>query len=171
MKKLVAFVLDLRINAMLCCGATVLLCACNAGVSDPVNGQQSQTVAALGSSAGQSAASRAPAPYGAEAALQSADAAAAADAGATTAAATTTASSARTATTATTAASATPPAGAANVEPAYDSSRQAAMNAGFSNQTDETEAAAAAAAANAPAADNAQASNIPAACDTGACPH
>ena len=58
MKKLVTFASHIRLNAMLCCGAAVLLTACGAGTSD-INAGQSQTAATLNSSADQSAANSA----------------------------------------------------------------------------------------------------------------
>jgi parallel beta-helix repeat protein len=58
MKKLVTFASDVRINAMLCCSAAVLLTACGGGMSDTGAGQ-SQTAATLTSSADQSAANSA----------------------------------------------------------------------------------------------------------------
>jgi parallel beta-helix repeat protein len=58
MKKLVTFASDVRINAMLCCSAAVLLTACGGGMSDTSAGQ-SQTAATLSSSADQSAANSA----------------------------------------------------------------------------------------------------------------
>jgi len=45
MKKLVTFASDLRLNALLCCSATVLLTACGGGMTDTANGQQAQTAA------------------------------------------------------------------------------------------------------------------------------
>ena len=45
MKKLVTFASDLRLNALLCCSATVLLTACGGGLTDTGNGQQAQTAA------------------------------------------------------------------------------------------------------------------------------
>jgi hypothetical protein len=45
MKKLVTFASDVRLNALLCCSATVLLTACGGGMSDTGNGQQAQTAA------------------------------------------------------------------------------------------------------------------------------
>jgi hypothetical protein len=45
MKKLVTFASDIRVNALLCCGAAVLLPACGGGASDTGNGQQTQAVA------------------------------------------------------------------------------------------------------------------------------
>jgi hypothetical protein len=45
MKKLVTFASDLRLNALLCCSATVLLTACGGGLTDIANGQQAQTAA------------------------------------------------------------------------------------------------------------------------------
>ena len=58
MKKLVTFASYVRLNAMLCCGAAVLLTACGAGTSD-TNAGQWQTAATLNSSADQSAANSA----------------------------------------------------------------------------------------------------------------
>jgi hypothetical protein len=58
MKKLVTFASDIRLKAMLCCSAAVLLTACGAGTSD-TNAGQSQTAATLNSSADQSAANSA----------------------------------------------------------------------------------------------------------------
>jgi hypothetical protein len=58
MKKLVTFASEICLNAMLCCGAAVLLTACGAGTSD-INAGQSQTAATVTSSAGQSAANSA----------------------------------------------------------------------------------------------------------------
>jgi hypothetical protein len=49
MKKLVTFASDLRVNALLCASVTVLLTACGGGMADA--GQQSQTAAAVTSSA------------------------------------------------------------------------------------------------------------------------
>ena len=40
MKKLVTFASDVRLNALLCCSATVLLTACGGGLTDTANGQQ-----------------------------------------------------------------------------------------------------------------------------------
>ncbi|MFC5548442.1 DUF1565 domain-containing protein, partial [Massilia aerilata] len=51
MKKLVTFASDSRVNALLCASVTVLLTACGGGMSDAGSGQQSQTAAALMSSA------------------------------------------------------------------------------------------------------------------------
>jgi hypothetical protein len=45
MKKLVTFASDVRLNALLCCSAAVLLTACGGGMSDTGNGQQAQTAA------------------------------------------------------------------------------------------------------------------------------
>jgi hypothetical protein len=47
MKKLVTFASDVRLNALLCCSATVLLTACGGGMSDTGNGQQAQTAAVM----------------------------------------------------------------------------------------------------------------------------
>jgi parallel beta-helix repeat protein len=58
MKKLVTFASDVRLNALLCCSAAVLLTACGGGMSD-TNAGQSQTAANLTSSADQSAANSA----------------------------------------------------------------------------------------------------------------
>jgi hypothetical protein len=55
MKKLLTFASDIRINAMLCCGASVLLTACGGGMTDAEYRQQMQTAAAVTSSADQSA--------------------------------------------------------------------------------------------------------------------
>jgi hypothetical protein len=127
MKKLVALVSGIRLNAVLCCGAAVLLSACGAGVSDPVNGLQSQTAAELASGTARPAANNAPAtPYGADAAPAVADAAPVVPAAMPAAAPA-----------AKPAASATRAAGApTNIEPAYDSNRQAARTAGFSDQAE-----------------------------------
>jgi parallel beta-helix repeat protein len=58
MKKLVTFASDVRLNALLCCSAAVLLTACGGGMSD-TNAGQSQTAANLTSSTEQSAANSA----------------------------------------------------------------------------------------------------------------
>jgi parallel beta-helix repeat protein len=58
MKKLVTFASDVRLNALLCCSAAVLLTACGGGMSDTSAGQ-SQTAANLSSSTEQSAANSA----------------------------------------------------------------------------------------------------------------
>jgi len=58
MKKLVTFASDLRLNALLCCSATVLLTACGGGIADAGNGQQAQT-AAISTSVDESAANSA----------------------------------------------------------------------------------------------------------------
>jgi hypothetical protein len=58
MKKLVTFASDLRLNALLCCSATVLLTACGGGSADAGNGQQAQT-AAITTSVDESAANSA----------------------------------------------------------------------------------------------------------------
>jgi parallel beta-helix repeat protein len=55
MKKLATFASDIRVNAVLCCSAAVLLSACGGDVAD-TNGQQSQTAAVVTSSAAQAAA-------------------------------------------------------------------------------------------------------------------
>jgi hypothetical protein len=110
MKKLIALASGIRCNAALCCGAAFLLSACGAGVSDPVNGLQSQTAAELTTSSAQPAARNvAASPYGADIAPTVADAA-------------------------TPAAPAAAPAG--NIEPPYDSKPQSAKNAGFSDQAE-----------------------------------
>jgi hypothetical protein len=146
MKKLIAFASGIRLNAVLCCCAAVLLSACGAGVSDPVNGIQSQTAAELSTGTAQPAANNAPAmPDTAEATPVAADAAAPAlpaAAPATPAAA----QDARARGAAT-----------ANIEPAYDSKRQAAGTTGFSDQAETPVPAAQEIAATA--------------CDTGSCPH
>jgi hypothetical protein len=113
MKKLIALAWGRRRHALLCCGAAALLSACGAGVSDPVNGLQSQTAAELTSTSAQPATRNvAASPYGADAALAVADAA-------------------------TPAAPAAPAAApAANIEPPYDSNPQSAKNAGFSDQAE-----------------------------------
>jgi hypothetical protein len=73
MKKLVTFASDIRVKAILCCSAAVLLTACGAGVTDSANGQQLQTAAAVSSSADQSAAtSAATTPNAADAAVATA---------------------------------------------------------------------------------------------------
>jgi hypothetical protein len=127
MKKLVALVSGIRLNAVLCCGAALLLSACGAGVSDPVNGLPSQTAAELASGTARPAANNAPAtPYGDDAAPAVADAAPVVP-GVTSAAA----PAAKPAASAARAAGA-----AANIEPAYDSNRQAARTAGFSDQAE-----------------------------------
>ncbi|MGJ7918820.1 hypothetical protein ACI48D_25555 [Massilia sp. LXY-6] len=111
MKQLLALASTIGRHAVLCCGAVVLLSACGAGVTDPANGQQSQTAAELASGTNQSAAYNAAAiPTGAEAGTQDAAAEGAA------------------------AAPAASPAG--NIEPAYDSNPQSPRNAGLSNQTE-----------------------------------
>jgi len=51
MKKLVTFASDFRLNALLCCSATVLLTACGGGLNDTANGQQAQTAAITTSAA------------------------------------------------------------------------------------------------------------------------
>jgi hypothetical protein len=56
MKKLLTFASTIRANLLLCCGATVLLSACGAGISDPVTGQPLQTAAAMSSSVDQAGA-------------------------------------------------------------------------------------------------------------------
>jgi hypothetical protein len=148
MKKLSAFASGIRLNAVLCCGAAVLLSACGAGVSDPVNGIQSHTAAELTTSTAQPAANNAAAmPSGAEATPAVADAATPA----------TPAAPAATPATPAAAPAARPSGAAANIEPAYDSSRQAAGTAGFSDQTDAPVQAAQDIAATA--------------CDTGTCQH
>jgi parallel beta-helix repeat protein len=58
MKKLVTFASDVRLNALLCCSAAVLLTACGGGMSD-ISSAQSQTAANLTSSTDQSAANSA----------------------------------------------------------------------------------------------------------------
>jgi len=45
MKKLVTFASDIRINALLCCSATVLLTACGGAMNDTGSGAQAQTAA------------------------------------------------------------------------------------------------------------------------------
>jgi hypothetical protein len=45
MKKLVTFASDIRINALLCCSATVLLTACGGAMNDTGTGAQTQTAA------------------------------------------------------------------------------------------------------------------------------
>jgi hypothetical protein len=45
MKKLVNFASDVRVHALLCCSATVLLSACGGGMADTGNVQQNQTAA------------------------------------------------------------------------------------------------------------------------------
>ena len=45
MKKLATLASDVRINALLCCSAAVLLTACGGGSADSVNGQHTQTAA------------------------------------------------------------------------------------------------------------------------------
>jgi hypothetical protein len=131
MKKLVALVSGIRLNAVLCCGAALLLSACGAGVSDPVNGPPSQAAAELASGTARPAANNVPAtPYGADAAPAMADAAAVVPA-VTSAAAPAAAPAAKPAPSAARAAGA-----AANIEPAYDSNRQAARTAGFSDQAE-----------------------------------
>lgn len=146
MKKLIAFASGVRLDAMLCCGAAVLLSACGAGVSNPVNGIQSQTAAELTISTAQPAANNAAAmPDTAEATPAVADA---------------TAPAAPAATPATPAAAqGTRASGsvAANIEPAYDSKRQAAGATGFSDQAETPVPAAQEIAATA--------------CDTGTCQH
>jgi hypothetical protein len=109
MKKLIALASGIRRNAMLCCGAAFLLSACGAGVSDPVNGLQSQTAAELSTSSAQPAARNVASPYGADAPPTVADAT-------------------------TQAAPAAAP--ATNIEPPYDSKPQSAKNAGFSDQAE-----------------------------------
>jgi hypothetical protein len=112
---------------VLCCGAALLLSACGAGVSDPVNGPPSQTAAELASGTARPAANNVPAtPYGDDAAPAMADAAAVVPAvtSAAAPAAKPAASTARAA------------GAAANIEPAYDSNRQAARTAGFSDQAE-----------------------------------
>ena len=47
MKKLVTFASDLRVHALLCCSATVLLTACGGGVADADNGPQPAQAALL----------------------------------------------------------------------------------------------------------------------------
>jgi hypothetical protein len=42
MKKLVTFASDLRLNALLCCSATVLLTACGGGLTDTGNGNDDE---------------------------------------------------------------------------------------------------------------------------------
>jgi len=142
MKKLIALASDIRRNAVLCCGAASLLSACGAGVSDPVNGLQSQAAAELSTSSAQPAARNvAASPYGADAAPTVADAApTVADA-------------------ATPAAPAAVPAAApaTNIEPPYDSKPQSAKNAGFSDQAETPVEAAH--------------DTAPAACDTATCQH
>jgi hypothetical protein len=142
MNTLIALASSLRLNAVLCCGAALLLSACGAGVSDPVNGLPSPGAAAPSSDAAQPAAHGAPAiPYGADATPGLADAAAAAMPVATPAAP----------------AAATRVAAASNIEPAYDRNLQPARTAGFSDQSETP-------------VDAAQES-APAACDTAGCQH
>jgi hypothetical protein len=171
MKKFFIFASEIRVKAMLCCGAAALLSACGAGVSDPVNGQQSQAAAVLTSSVEHSAANNAaPLPFGASAADDSAldtsaAATTAADASTMTAGAAATPASDATATTATAAAATTTtadpaaadPAAAGNMEPAAGNTLQATNNAESSGQAEVP-------AGTAP--DNPLAS-----CDTGACQH
>ena len=133
---------------MLCCGAAVLLGACGAGVGDPVNGIQSHTAAELTTSTAQPAANIAAMPYGAEATPAPVDAAAPA-----TAAATQAPSAAAPGTPAAAHASTS----AANIEPAYDSKRQATGTSGFSDQAETPVPAAQEIAATA--------------CEPGTCPH
>jgi hypothetical protein len=45
MKKLTTIASDIRVQAMLCCSAAVLLTACGGGMSDPASAQQAQTAA------------------------------------------------------------------------------------------------------------------------------
>jgi hypothetical protein len=173
MKKFFIFASEIRVKAMLCCGAAALLSACGAGVSDPVNGQQSQAAAVLTSSVEHSAANNAaPMPYGASAAndtaldtAAAAPAATATDASTMTAGAAATPASDATATTAAAAAATTTtadpaaadPAAAGNMEPAAGNTLQATNNAESSGQAEVP-------AGTAP--DNPLAS-----CDTGACQH
>jgi len=147
MKKLIALVSGLQLNAVLCCGAAALLSACGAGVSDPVNGLQSHTAAELASGAAQRAANNAPAaPYGTDAAPAVADAAPVTP-GATPA--TTPATKP--------AASATRAVGAAaNIEPAYDGNRLSARLVGFSDQAETSVEVV---------------QETPASCDTAGCQH
>jgi hypothetical protein len=65
MKKLVTFASDIRVSALLCCSAAVLLTACGGGTSDTGEGQ---TQAAAYSGTNQSAANVAATAYGADAA-------------------------------------------------------------------------------------------------------
>lgn len=45
MKKLATFASDVRVNALLCCSAAVLLSACGGGTADSASGQQTRTAA------------------------------------------------------------------------------------------------------------------------------
>ena len=145
MKKLIALAAGMRRNAVLCCGAAILLSACGAGLSDPVSGLPSQTAAELTGNGTQPAANNTPvAPSGAEAAPTVADAA-------------------------TPAMPVAPPVApapraraagpAANIEPAYDSKSQPARTAGFSDQ------------AESPAEVAQETETAAAACDTAGCQH
>ena len=84
MIKFVTFASDIRVNALLCCSAAVLLTACGGGISDTDNGQQDQTAAlSFGSATNQSDATVAAAAGSADAATTSGvtDETAATDAG------------------------------------------------------------------------------------------
>jgi hypothetical protein len=145
MRKLIALAAGMRRNAVLCCGAAILLSACGAGLSDPVSGLPSRTAAELASNAVQPAANNTPVtPYGAEAAPTVAEAAA------------------PTMPVATPVAPAPRPRAAgvvANIEPAYDSKSQPARTAGFSDQ------------AESPAEVAQETETAAAACDTAGCQH
>ena len=146
MKKLIALAAGMRRNAVLCCGAAVLLSACGAGLSDPVNGPQSQTAAELTSTSAQLAARSATAsPDGAEAAPSVAEAATPPMPAAAPVAPAPSPAPARVA--------------AANIEPAYDSKSQPARTAGFSDQ------------AESPAEVAQETETAAAACDTAGCQH
>ena len=152
MRKLIALAAGMRRNAVLCCGAAILLSACGAGLSDPVSGLPSQTAAELTGNGTQPAANNTPvAPSGAEAAPTVADAATPAMPVATPVAA----APARVV------APASAPArvAAANIEPAYDSKSQPARTAGFSDQ------------AESPAEVAQETETAAAACDTAGCQH
>ncbi|MET0855359.1 MAG: DUF1565 domain-containing protein, partial [Telluria sp.] len=67
MKKLVNFASDVRVHALLCCSATVLLTACGGGMSDADSAQQNQTAAvSFDSAANQSSAVAAAVPADSE---------------------------------------------------------------------------------------------------------
>ena len=152
MKKLIALAAGMRRNAVLCCGASVLLSACGAGMSDPVNGPQSQTAAELTSTSAQLAARSATAsPDGAEAAPSVAEAATPPMPAATPVAPAPAPAPALAPTPARVA--------AANIEPAYDSKSQPARTAGFSDQ------------AESPAEVAQETETAAAACDTAGCQH